>query len=79
MTGTSYDIIALLTNGVTSIIDEEDFDAARWYRIVSEQKVTVWYTAPTAIRMMIPEADYPQLATLSGCVAYCTARTAVSH
>jgi acetyl-CoA synthetase len=53
VTGTSYGIIAPLTNGVTSIIDEGDFDADRWYGIVEQQKVTVWYTAPTAIRMMM--------------------------
>ncbi len=53
VTGTSYGIIAPLTNGVTSIIDEADFDAERWYRILQDQKVTVWYTAPTAIRMMM--------------------------
>ena len=53
VTGTSYGIIAPLTNGVTSIIDEGDFDAERWYRILQEQRVSVWYTAPTAIRMMM--------------------------
>ncbi len=53
VTGTSYGIIAPLTNGVTSIIDEEEFDAARWYRILQDQKVNVWYTAPTAIRMLM--------------------------
>lgn len=53
VTGTSYGIIAPLTNGVTSIIDEADFDAERWYRILQDQKVTIWYTAPTAIRMMM--------------------------
>jgi acetyl-CoA synthetase len=53
VTGTSYGIIAPLTNGVTSIIDEGDFDAERWYAILQAQKVTAWYTAPTAIRMLI--------------------------
>ncbi|HLB24427.1 MAG TPA: acetate--CoA ligase, partial [Dehalococcoidia bacterium] len=53
VTGTSYGIIAPLTNGVTSIIDEGDFDPDRWYRIIQEQRVNVWYTAPTAIRMMM--------------------------
>ena len=53
VTGTSYGIIAPLTNGITSIIDEGDFDAERWYRILQEQRVSVWYTAPTAIRMMM--------------------------
>lgn len=53
VTGTSYGIIAPLTNGVTSVIDEGDFDADRWYGILQAQKVTVWYTAPTAIRMLM--------------------------
>ena len=53
VTGTSYGIIAPLTNGVTSIVDEAEFDAPRWYRIVQQQQVSVWYTAPTAIRRMM--------------------------
>jgi acetyl-CoA synthetase len=53
VTGTSYGIIAPLTNGVTSLVDEAEFDAERWYRTLQEQRVTVWYTAPTAIRMMM--------------------------
>jgi acetyl-CoA synthetase len=53
VTGTSYGIISPLTNGVTLIVDQAEFDAERWYRILQEQKVTVWYTAPTAIRMLM--------------------------
>ncbi|MFI5400131.1 MAG: AMP-binding protein, partial [SAR324 cluster bacterium] len=53
VTGTSYGIISPLTNGVTMVVDEGDFDAERWYRILAEQGVTVWYTAPTAVRMMM--------------------------
>ncbi len=53
VTGTSYGIIAPLTGGVTSIVDEGEFDAERWYRILQGQRVSVWYTAPTAIRMMM--------------------------
>lgn len=53
VTGTSYGIIAPWTNGITSIVDEGDFDAERWYRLLQKEKVTVWYTAPTAIRMMM--------------------------
>jgi acetyl-CoA synthetase len=53
VTGTSYGIIAPLTNGVTSIVDEAEFDAERWYRTLQAQRVTVWYTAPTAIRMLM--------------------------
>jgi len=53
VTGTSYGIVAPLLHGVTSLIDEAEFDADRWYRLLHEQRVTVWYTAPTAIRMLI--------------------------
>jgi acetyl-CoA synthetase len=53
VTGTSYGIIAPLTLGVTSIVDEADFDASRWYRILARERVTVWYTAPTAIRRLM--------------------------
>jgi len=53
VTGTSYGIVAPLTNGIASIIDEGDFDAERWYGILQSQKVTVWYSAPTAIRMLM--------------------------
>jgi acetyl-CoA synthetase len=53
VTGTSYGIIAPLTHGLTSIVDEADFDAERWYRIIQAERVTVWYTAPTAIRMLM--------------------------
>jgi acetyl-CoA synthetase len=53
VTGTSYGIVAPLTNGITSIVDEADFDAERWYRMLQDHRVTVWYTAPTAIRMLM--------------------------
>lgn len=53
VTGTSYGIISPLVNGVTNIVDEEEFDAARWYSILEEHKVSIWYTAPTAIRRLM--------------------------
>ena len=53
VTGTSYGIIAPLVNRVTLIVDEAEFDLNRWYGIVEKEKVEVWYSAPTAIRMMM--------------------------
>jgi acetyl-CoA synthetase len=53
VTGTSYGIVSPLTIGATMIVDQAEFDAERWYRILQGQKVTVWYTAPTAIRMLM--------------------------
>ena len=57
VTGTSYGIIAPLLHGVTSIVDAADFDAERWYGILQDEKVSVWYTAPTAIRMLMKAGD----------------------
>jgi len=53
ITGSSYGIISPLTNCVTMVIDQAEFDAERWYRILQDQKITIWYTAPTAIRMLM--------------------------
>ncbi|MFY0989561.1 acetate--CoA ligase [Halomonas sp. C05BenzN] len=53
VTGTSYGIIAPLSIGATLVVDEAEFDAERWYEILEAEGVSVWYTAPTAIRMMM--------------------------
>jgi acetyl-CoA synthetase len=66
ITGTSYGIISPLTNGATLIVDQAEFDAERWYRILEQQKVSVWYTAPTAIRMLMKVgADFAKKFDLS--------------
>jgi acetyl-CoA synthetase len=53
VTGTSYGVIAPLLHGLTNIVDEAEFDAERWYTILQDQKVSIWYTAPTAIRRLM--------------------------
>jgi len=53
VTGTSYGILAPLAHGVTSLVDEAEFDAERWYRTLERERVSVWYTAPTAVRMLM--------------------------
>jgi acetyl-CoA synthetase len=53
VTGTSYGIIAPLALGATLIVDQQDFEAQRWWRILQAHSVSVWYTSPTAIRMMM--------------------------
>ena len=53
VTGVSYGIVAPLSHGVTVIVDEGDLDARRWYCVLQDERVTVWYTAPTAIRMLM--------------------------
>tara|TARA_Y100000590_G_scaffold147621_2_gene169506 strand:- start:17505 stop:19247 length:1743 start_codon:yes stop_codon:yes gene_type:complete len=53
VTGTSYGIIAPWTNGVTQLIYEGGFGAQNWYKLIEKYKVTVWYTAPTAVRLLM--------------------------
>ena len=58
VTGTSYGIIAPLVIGITMVVDEAEMDPARWLMILEQQRVSVWYTAPTAIRMLMKIANH---------------------
>jgi acetyl-CoA synthetase len=53
VTGTSYGLIAPLVVGATCVVDEAEFLAERWYQLLARERVTVWYTAPTAVRMLM--------------------------
>jgi acetyl-CoA synthetase len=53
VTGIAYGLIGPLACGASLIVDREEFDPERWYRILAEERVAVWYTAPTAIRMLM--------------------------
>ena len=57
VTGTSYGIIAPLVIGCTMVVDQEEFDAVRWYTTLQAHRISVWYTAPTAIRMLMKAGD----------------------
>ncbi|MEE8402110.1 MAG: acetate--CoA ligase [Candidatus Hydrothermarchaeaceae archaeon] len=57
VTGTSYGIFGPWSNGVTQVIYEGGFNAKKWYSTIEKYKVTVWYTAPTAIRMLMRFGD----------------------
>ena len=57
VTGTSYGMLAPWSNGVTQLIHEGGFKASGWYELIQKYKVTVWYTAPTAIRMLMKAGD----------------------
>ncbi|MBI5416345.1 acetate--CoA ligase [Candidatus Poribacteria bacterium] len=53
VTGTSYGIMGPWSNGVTQLVSEIGFSVNHWYHLIEKYKVTVWYTAPTAIRMLM--------------------------
>ena len=57
VTGTSYGMSAPWTNGVSQIVYEGGFRASAWYSIIERYKVTVWYTAPTALRMLMKAGE----------------------
>ena len=55
VTGTSYGIIGPWANGVTQVVLDAGFNAAQWYGFLQRHRVTVWYSAPTAIRLLMRE------------------------
>jgi acetyl-CoA synthetase len=55
VTGTSYGIIGPWSNGTTQVVLDAGFNADRWYEFIERQRVTVWYSAPTAIRLLMKE------------------------
>lgn len=57
VTGIAYEILGSWSAGVTAVIYAGRFDPARWYDILSKYKISVWYTAPTAIRMLMAAPD----------------------
>lgn len=55
VTGTSYGIIGPWANGVTQCVLDAGFKAESWYKFIEDQKITIWYSAPTAIRALMKE------------------------
>jgi acetyl-CoA synthetase len=66
VTGTSYGIIGPWAVGATQAIFEAGFSAQRWYEFIARHRVNVFYTAPTAIRMLMkaPPPTPDQLVSL---------------
>ena len=52
VTGIAYEILGSWSNGASSLVYEGRFSPEKWYQLIQEYKVNVWYTAPTAIRML---------------------------
>jgi acetyl-CoA synthetase len=59
VTGTSYGIIGPWANGITQVVLDSGFSARKWYAFIEKYKVTVWYSAPTAIRLLMKEGLEP--------------------
>ncbi|MHB1127400.1 MAG: acetate--CoA ligase [Bacillota bacterium] len=57
VTGTSYGIFGPWLNGAANVVRGGRFSAADWYQTIQKYKVTVWYSAPTAFRMLMAAGD----------------------
>lgn len=55
VTGTSYGIIGPWSLGATQVHYAGGYDPAAWFRLLQDERITVWYTAPTALRMLSRE------------------------
>lgn len=53
VTGTSYGIIGPWANGVTQAVLDSGFSSEKWYTFIQKRGITVWYSAPTAIRLLM--------------------------
>jgi len=57
VTGTSYGIIGAFSNGVTQCVLDAGFSADNWYRFIEKHRITMWYSAPTAIRSLMKAGE----------------------
>lgn len=57
VTGTSYGIIGAFSNGVTQCVLDAGFSADNWYKFIEKHKISMWYSAPTAIRSLMKAGD----------------------
>lgn len=55
VTGTSYGIIGPWSLGVTQVHFGGSYNGARWLELLADERVSVWYTAPTALRMLMSD------------------------
>lgn len=53
VTGIAYEILGSWSKGVAALVFAGRFDPDRWYRLLDKYNISVWYTAPTAIRMLM--------------------------
>lgn len=57
VTGTSYGIIGPWSLGITQCVMDSGFSAEAWYKFIEKHKVTMWYSAPTAIRSLMKAGE----------------------
>jgi len=53
VTGVAYEILGSWSNGVSQVVYAGRFNPEKWYSLIEKYKASIWYTAPTAIRMLM--------------------------
>jgi len=59
VTGIAYGILGIWSLGASSLVYGGRFDSEKWYSLLEKYKVNIWYTAPTAVRMLMRAGDKP--------------------
>ncbi len=72
VTGVVYGALGPWALGATQVLFEGRFSPENWYKVLEENKVTVWYTAPTAIRMLMGSEVKPKDYALSSLRHLCS-------
>lgn len=57
ITGIIYSILGSWSNGASQVVYDGRFDPDKWYSIIEKYQVTMWYTAPTALRMLMAAGE----------------------
>ncbi|MCG1010889.1 acetate--CoA ligase [Salinicoccus sp. ID82-1] len=57
VTGSVYGLFAPWLNRATIVVQGGRFKAENWYQLIAELKVTIWYSAPTAFRMLLSQGE----------------------
>lgn len=60
VTGVVYGALGPWALGITQVLFEGRFTPEKWYQVLEDNKVSVWYTAPTAIRMLMGSETKPK-------------------
>jgi acetyl-CoA synthetase len=60
VTGIAYEILGTWSNGASSLVYAGRFNPETWYKLIEEYKVNIWYTAPTAVRMLMASKVDPK-------------------
>ncbi|PWU69250.1 acetate--CoA ligase [Gracilibacillus dipsosauri] len=65
VTGSVYGLFAPLLNRATVVVQGGRFKAESWYSLIEELGVTIWYSAPTAFRMLLSQGKLHEKYDLS--------------